>query len=69
MPGRWAKAAKKLIKIYKLKDGSKILDVGCGKSFLLYEMLKIEPNLKIYGFDISRYALKRAKKHKNLKIF
>ena len=69
MPGRWAKVAKKLIKIYKLKPGSKILDVGCGKSFLLYEMLKIEPNLKIYGFDVSRYALKRAKKHKNLKIF
>ena len=23
----------------------------------------LEPNLKIYGFDVSRYALKRTKKH------
>ena len=45
IPGRWSSVAKKLIKIYKLKAGSKILDVGCGKGFLLFEMLKIEPNL------------------------
>ena len=31
--------------------------LGC---FLLTEMLKIEPNLKIYGFDISRYAIKKS---------
>lgn len=69
IPGRWANVAKKLIKIYKLKAGSKILDVGCGKGFLLFEMLKIEPNLIIQGFDISDYALKRVKKLKNLKVF
>ena len=39
IPDRWTNVAKKLIKTYKLKSGSKILDVGCGKGFLLYEKL------------------------------
>lgn len=69
IPGRWAPVAKKLIKNYSLKKGSKILDVGCGKGFLLYEMLKIIPGLKIYGCDLSSYALKRNFKIDNLKVF
>jgi len=69
IPNRWSKVAKKIISHYKLKAGSKILDVGCGKGFLLWEMLKIQPNLKIYGFDISKYAIKKSFKHKNIKLF
>jgi ubiquinone/menaquinone biosynthesis C-methylase UbiE len=69
IPGRWAQVAQKLIKNYKLISGSKILDVGCGKGYLLYEMLKIIPDLKVYGFDISSYALKKNFKLKNLKVF
>lgn len=68
IPGRWYSVAKKLIKFYKLKSGSKVLDVGCGKSFLLQEMLKIQPNLKITGIDISSYALSKGFKNKNLKL-
>ena len=30
--------AEKLIKDYKLTNNSKILDIGCGKGFLLYEI-------------------------------
>lgn len=58
LPGRWKPVAKKLIQTYNLKAGSKILDVGCGKGFLLKEMLLIEPGLKVFGTDISSYALK-----------
>jgi SAM-dependent methyltransferase len=65
MPGRWATVAQKLIDIYGLKAGSKVLDVGCGKGFLLYEMQLIEPGLEIYGFDISQYGLDHA--HPDLK--
>ena len=65
LPGRWAPVASKLIEIYKLKAGSKILDVGCGKGFLLYEMQLIEPGLEIHGFDISQYGLDHA--HPDLK--
>lgn len=65
IPGRWTPVAKKLIELYNLKEGSKILDVGCGKGFLLYEMQVIEPGLEIYGFDISGYGLTNV--HPNLK--
>ena len=47
------------------KAGSKVLDVGCGKGFLLYEMQLIEPGLEIHGFDISQYGLDHA--HPDLK--
>ena len=44
LPGRWKKAAETLIRDYGLGPGSRILDIGCGKGFLLYEMLLLEPN-------------------------
>ena len=37
--GRWA--LKSLIKEYKLSNRSKILDIGCGKGFLIYELKKL----------------------------
>ena len=54
--------AKKIIKIYKLSNKSKILDIGCGKGFLLYEIKKILPKITIRGFDISKYAIKNSQK-------
>ena len=62
IPGRWTPVAKKIIKYYKLNNNSKILDVGCGKGILLYEIKKILPNIKISGFDVSSYGIKNSKK-------
>ena len=53
--------AKALIEIYGLKNGSRVLDVGCGKAFLLYEMKKILPDLQVAGFDISKHGLSEAR--------
>ena len=59
--GRWIPVAKKIIKYYRLNNNSKLLDVGCGKGFLLYEIKKLLPKIKVYGFDISKYAISRSK--------
>ena len=45
---RWKNLALKLIKDYKLKDNSKIIDFGCGKGFLLYEIQKINPKIHMH---------------------
>jgi len=55
--GRWEEAARKLSEIYNLKKDAKILDVGCGKGFLLYEFKKLLPDSRISGFDLSGYAI------------
>jgi hypothetical protein len=59
--GRWKPVAQALIDTYGLGNGSKVLDVGCGKAFLLYEMKKLLPGLQVAGFDISRHGLAEAK--------
>ena len=69
IPGRWEVVAKKIIKFYKLNNNSKILDVGCGKAFLLYEIKKILNDIEIYGFDISNYAIKNSKKEIRKTLF
>src|SRR3954465_1023040 len=60
LPGRWKPVAEALIKEYALKAGSKVLAVGSGKGFLLWEMLQLEPGLEITGFDISKHGLANA---------
>jgi len=59
--GRWKDVAWALRDYYRLKRGDKILDVGCGKGFLLYELMKAIPGVEIHGIDISRYAISHAK--------
>jgi len=67
--GRWEIVAKKLIEHYNLKEDSKILDVGCGKGFLLYEFQKLLPQGKVRGFDISKYAIENAKEEIKNNLF
>jgi ubiquinone/menaquinone biosynthesis C-methylase UbiE len=59
--GRWEIVAQDLAKHYQLTSESKILDLGCGKGFLLYEFTKILPGIKVRGLDISQYAIENAK--------
>ena len=57
MAGRWRPVAEALIRQYGLKPGDGVLDVGCGKGFLLYEMQLVMPELRLVGIDVSAHAL------------
>ena len=59
--GRWRAVAERMVKHYGLRAGDKILDVGCGKGFLLYEFTQVVPGINVTGIDISTYALTHAK--------
>ncbi|MCP4351300.1 MAG: class I SAM-dependent methyltransferase [Desulfobacterales bacterium] len=59
--GRWKVVADAMISHYGIKPGDKMLDVGCGKAFLLYEFTQSEPNVEVAGIDISEYAIEHAK--------
>ena len=61
MAGRWKPVAQMLIDNYGLTNDSSVLDVGCGKAFLLYEMKLLLPGLRVAGFDISKHGLSEAK--------
>ena len=59
--GRWEKIARALVQHYGLKSGDRILDVGCGKGFLLYDLTKVVPGIDVQGIDVSQYAIEHAK--------
>lgn len=59
--GRWEKVAGVMAEHYGIKAGDKILDVGCGKGFLLFDFTKVVPGVEVYGIDISVYAIANSK--------
>ena len=67
--GRWKVVARDLIEHYRLPENASILDVGCGKGYLLYEFGKLLPKARIAGFDISDYALQNAKEEIKSNLF
>jgi ubiquinone/menaquinone biosynthesis C-methylase UbiE len=67
--GRWQPVAERLVETYKLPHDAKILDVGCGKGFLLYELQRLLPAAQIRGFDASAYAIATAKEEIRDQLF
>ncbi len=59
--GRWQKVAEEMNRAYNLPKKPKILDIGCGKGYLLFDFLKVIPDAEIFGLDISEYALENSK--------
>lgn len=54
--GRWVPVAKRLVSHYDLQPGSKILDVGAAKGFLMHDVLQVLPGAEVRGIDVSEYA-------------
>lgn len=59
--GRWRPVAEDMARQYGLKAGDRILDVGCGKGYLLYELTQAVRGVDVAGIDISQYAIDNAK--------
>ena len=59
--GRWEQVARAILEHYGLPENPRILDIGCGKGFLLYDILKICPKAEVKGIDISEYAIENSK--------
>lgn len=57
VPGYWTNFAQGLIRSYGLSSDSRVLDVGCGKGYLLRELLELLPGITVRGVDISEYAI------------
>lgn len=59
--GRWFSVAENIANYYGLNADAKILDIGCGKGFLLYELTQVLAQASVTGLDISQYAIDNAK--------
>src|SRR5580700_8909138 len=59
--GRWRAVAEAMARHYGIKPGDRILDVGCGKGYLLYEFTQAVPGIEVRGLDASSYGIEHAK--------
>ena len=59
--GRWRAVADRMVAHYGLKPGDRVLDVGCGKAFLLYDFTQAVPGIEVRGLDVSTYGIEHAK--------
>lgn len=53
----WMPVIPDFIKTYNLSNTVSILDVGCGKGFMLHDIKKLISGASIRGIDISEYAV------------
>jgi len=55
---------------WNLKAGDSLLDVGCAKGFMLYDMQRLIPGLEVHGVDVSAFAIENAMEEvkPNLKV-
>lgn len=55
--GRWIPIAEDIVQHFGLKPGDRVLDIGCGKGFLVKDLMKVCPGLEAFGIDVSSYAV------------
>lgn len=62
--GRWKSVARDIIAFFSLQDGASILDIGCGKGFLLHDLVAegraAGKHFEVCGLDVSGYALENS---------
>lgn len=45
---------------FRLRAGDRLLDVGCGKGFMIHDFALLIPGLVVKGVDVSSYAIEHA---------
>ena len=58
--GRWKAVVERMQKHYNLPGNAAILDIGCGKGFMLHDFKEMMPNCSVAGVDISEYAIENS---------
>lgn len=58
--GRWKPIARLIGEHYKLNSGQRVLDIGCGKGDLLFDLRGEFSGIEIFGLDVSEYAIKNS---------
>lgn len=58
--GRWVPVAARLREAYGIGAGTRVLDIGCAKGFLLHDLLDTVPGVEVWGLDISSYAIQHS---------
>lgn len=59
-PRFWTDTVRRFRDHYDLSMTESILDVGCGKGFMLYDFKRLMPDVTVAGIDISSYAIENA---------
>jgi len=58
--GRWVAVVERMRQHYNLPDNAAILDVGCGKGFMLHDFKEAMPDCTVAGIDVSEYAIENS---------
>lgn len=59
-PRFWQPVIPTFQEYWNLTSNSSLLDVGCAKGFMLYDLTLLIPNITVSGIDISDYAIENA---------
>lgn len=59
-PKYWSPVIPDFQKNFGPLAGKSLLDVGCAKGFMLYDLLRLVPNIEVAGIDISSYAIENS---------
>jgi hypothetical protein len=60
MPRFWQPVIPTFNDHFKLDSSSTLLDVGCAKGFMLYDLTQAIPGINVNGIDVSEYAIENS---------
>jgi ubiquinone/menaquinone biosynthesis C-methylase UbiE len=58
--GRWKSVVTRMKEFYRLPETAAVLDIGCGKGFMLHDFKELMPDCTVAGIDVSAYAIENS---------